>query len=267
MTIVHSILLGIIQGFTEFIPISSSGHLIIARELLHIPSVDGLAYDAVLQLATAMAAIVYFRSDIKRMVVAVWNYLMKRSVSIADETLIKALVIGTVPAIVAGLILEGYIETIFRSTWLVAVALLFGSAIIYLAEYTNKTKSYDESLTPIKGFVVGLFQCLALVPGISRSGATISGGLFAGLSRESAARFSFLLSIPIIVGSGSKKLLDLIMNDTNFDFFSLFIGSATAFVVGLVSIYFLMTFLKKNSMMVFVWYRVVLAVALLIFFA
>ncbi len=266
MTTVHSIVLGIIQGLTEFIPISSSGHLIIAREFLGITSIDGLAYDAVLQLATALAVVMYFHKDIKRMLLAALGLFTKKEISIADEVLVKALVVGTAPAIVAGLILEKYIETVFRNTWLVAVALMFGSLLIYMAEYVSRKQSYEESLTPIKGFVIGLFQCLALVPGMSRSGSTISGGLFSGLSREMAARFSFLLSIPILVGSGGKKLVDVVMDGADFDLLNLFVGSITSFLVGLVSIYFLMNFLKKNSMMVFVWYRIVVAIVLLIYF-
>ena len=207
MTIIDSIILGVIQGLAEFLPISSSGHLIIARDLFGWHGSTDLAFDAVLQLATVIALIVYFHKDIWRHVKAFISIIRGKVVEQKDKIMVWAIIIGTIPAVIAGMILEKYMETTFRSAVLVCIILIIGSAVMYLAE---KFAVQNEELTVKKGIWIGLFQCLALVPGFSRSGATISGGLIFGLTREEAARFSFLLSIPIVFGSGMKKLFEII---------------------------------------------------------
>jgi undecaprenyl-diphosphatase len=262
MTILDAIILGIVQGLTEFIPISSSGHLILVREWLHINTENGLAFDAVLQLVTACAVLLYFWKDIKRLGMAAIDFV--RGYEILENTKLElsALAIATVPAVVFGIILESYMETIFRSVLIVAIMLIMGAALMYLAEFVAKKRGYDENLTLPKAFTIGLFQCLALVPGVSRSGATISGGLLAGLSREAATRFSFLLSFPILFGSGSKKLADILAGGMFNDIMVLFIASAVAFVVGLGAIHLLISYLRNHSLNIFVWYRVALAILL-----
>ncbi len=261
MTPIDSIILGIVQGLTEFLPVSSSGHLIIARDLFGWHSTGDLSFDAVLQLATAFALIAYFYKDILRLLKSFWQLVTRKVVDASDKTMIYAIILGTIPAIIFGLLLEKYMETTFRSAVLVSIVLIVGSIVMYAAEKFSKK---DKSLTVKNGFLIGLFQCLALVPGFSRSGATISGGLFLGLNREDAARFSFLLSIPIILGSGAKKFLELWHSGTlSSDGLNLFIGSLTAFIVGLLAISFLMKFLKKYSLNVFIVYRVVLATIVL----
>lgn len=232
----NNIILGIVQGLTEFIPVSSSGHLILAREFLSVHGND-LAFDAVLQLATVLAVLVYFWKDL-------WGLLY-------DWKKLKIIVLATIPAVVFGLLLEKYMETVFRNVLLVAIMLAVGSFIMLLSEYFS-TK--DKQLTLKNGFIIGLFQCLALIPGMSRSGMTISGGLFTGLSREEATRFSFLLSFPIILGSGLKKALDIQTFDLSFG-----LAFITAFIVGLGAIHFLIKFLKNHSLRAFVWYRILLA--------
>ncbi len=263
MNYLHSIILGLVQGLTEFIPVSSSAHLIIVRQLLGENVEIGLAFDAVLQLATIFAVLVYFRKDLWRLFMSFLKLVGRKTVDTADRTMIGAIVIGTVPAVLAGLFLEKYMETVFRGLPIIAVTLIVGSVIFFTAEKYAKNTAV---LTWKKGLLIGLFQCLALVPGMSRSGMTISGGLFMGLSRESAARFSFLLSFPIILGSGLKKLLDMyqagLMGSVGVD---LLLASVVAFVVGLVSIHFLITFLKNHSLRGFAWYRIAVAVAILIF--
>lgn len=259
MEILNSIILGSVQGITEFLPISSSGHLILAREFLGLQVQHGLAYDAVLQLATTLAIIIYFYKDI-------WN--IKN-----DRTMMGAIVVGTIPAVVLGLLLEDIMDTTFRNPQLIIVTLLLGAAVMAAAErlFANRKKDVSgggggiagESLTIRKGFLIGCFQALALVPGMSRSGMTISGGLFGKLSREKATRFAFVLAFPILIGSGAKKLFDLgtagLFESIGLD---LFIGSMFAFIVGLAAIHFLITFLRKNTLRIFIWYRVVLAVLL-----
>ena len=261
MTIFDSVVLGIIQGLAEFLPISSSGHLILARSLFGWQGSTDLSFDAVLQLATGLALIFYFWPDIWALIKSFLKMIIGKPIEQKNKTMIWAIIVGTIPAILAGLLLEKYMETTFRSAILVCVVLIIGSGFMLLAE---KFATKNKELTVKKGFLTGLFQCLALVPGFSRSGATISGGLLLGLTREEAARFSFLLSIPIIMGSGLKKLVELIhsgslaVNNLN-----LFYGSLTAFVVGVFAIEFLMKFLKKNTLNIFIYYRVILAVVVM----
>jgi undecaprenyl-diphosphatase len=248
MTILEAIILGLVQGLTEFIPVSSSGHLILARNILGLGGENSLAFDAVLQLATVLAVIIYFAKDILGF--------------FRDKNLVVSIIVGTIPAVIFGLMLESKMETVFRDAHLVAWMLLVGALIMYLAERYAKG---DKSINPKRGFIIGLFQSLALVPGISRSGATISGGLFSGLSREMATRFSFLLSVPIIAGSGFKKLLDFNQSGQFGEVgLTLVIASIVAFISGLWSIKFLLNYLKNHKLTFFIWYRVVLAT--LIFF-
>lgn len=265
LSVFDSIILGITQGITEFLPISSSGHLIIARDVLGITQDGGLAFDAILQLATACAVLLYFRKDIIDLILNVF----KKERDMQKLKLTAALIIGTIPAIVLGLFLQDYMETIFRSTTLVAITLIIGSVVMYIGDlFLKKRTRSAEDLTIMKGFGIGLYQCLALVPGMSRSGMSISGGYFLGLSKEMAVRFSFLLSIPIIVGSGLVKLVDVIKDPSIISggFITLSFGFISAFVFGWFSIDFLLKFLKTNSFKVFVVYRTVLAILLLIFF-
>ncbi|MFA5934522.1 MAG: undecaprenyl-diphosphatase UppP [Candidatus Paceibacterota bacterium] len=262
MNIFDSIILGIVQGLTEFLPISSSGHLIIFRDILGWHTSSDLSFDAILQLATALAIIVYFWKDIFKLIRSFLNLITKKKTDEEDKTIILAIIIGTVPAIIAGIFLEKYMETIFRSSLLVAFVLIVGSLVMYLAE---KFSTQNEDLTIKKGFYIGLFQCLALVPGFSRSGATISGGLFSGLDRGNAARFSFLLSIPIILGAGLKKVYEIwLSGQLSSDWITLLVGALTAFIVGLFAIKFLMNFLKKYSLKVFIYYRLILAILIII---
>lgn len=261
MNIFNSIILGIIQGLAEFLPISSSGHLIIARDLFGWQESTDLAFDAVLQLATILALIVYFYKDIWHLIKATFQMARGITVDVKDKIMIWGIMVGTIPAVIIGLILQKYMETTFRSAILVCVILIIGSGIMFLAE---KFATKNKELTVKKSLFVGFFQCLALVPGFSRSGATISGGLFMGLNREEATRFSFLLSIPIILGSGLKEFISLAHNGVlatnNLD---LFFGSLTAFVVGIFAIEFLMKFLKKYPLDIFIYYRLILAVSVL----
>jgi undecaprenyl-diphosphatase len=263
MNYFDALILGAVQGATEFIPVSSSGHLIIIRDVLGITRGDGLAFDAILQLATTLAVLVYFRKDILRLAVTMLRFIRRQEIIAEDRILLFALAVGTVPAVILGLFLEKWMETTFRSSLLVALTLVAGAALMYAADRAGRQ---GGPLSVRKGFWIGVFQTLALVPGISRSGATISGGLFLGLSREAAARFSFLLSFPILAGSGAKKLLDLIQaHELSAVGPDLLFASITAFAVGLAAIHFLLSYLKSRSLSVFVWYRLVLAAGLFIF--
>lgn len=264
MTLLTAIILGFVEGATEFMPISSSAHLIIVRELLGINNSGGLAFDAVLQLAASCALLVYFRSDILKIIRTGFNFLLGRPTEEKNKTLIWAIALGTIPAIIFGLFLESYMDSVFRNVKLISLTLILGSVLFWVAQ---KFSTKDKELSLGRGILIGFFQCLALVPGISRSGATISGGLIAGLSQEEAVRFSFLLSVPILFGAGLKKLFEVRGDLLGGDFgLSLFLGSITAFVVGLISISFLIKYLKNHNLNLFIWYRIALSVAIFFLF-
>ena len=257
MDIVSGAILGVVQGLTEFLPISSSGHLILAREVLGLESQYGLSFDAVLQLATSLAVLLYFRHDFFRLFKSAVGFVLGKTLERLDRILLLALIFGTIPAVALGLLLEGYMETTFRSAELVGFTLLLGALLFYIAE---KVAKQNETITPKKGFIVGLFQSLALIPGMSRSGMTISGGLFLGLKREEAARFGFMLAFPIIFGSGAMKLTELGLNGGLADIgVALLLGAIFAFFVGIAAIHYLLKYLKNHTLNVFIVYRVVLA--------
>lgn len=271
--------LGFVEGATEFIPISSSGHLILVREVLELYSsgivtflqYNGLAFDAVLQLAAIVAVLIYFRADVWRLMSAALRMFVGKggTVNVTDRIEVIAVIVGTLPGVIGGILLENVMETVLRVPVVVAISLLAGSLFMVIAEKAltrRSTMGVSGDMTIKKGFIVGLFQVFALVPGFSRSGATISGGLLLGMNREQAARFSFILSLPIIVGSGGKKMLELLQTgtaNTAETLLPLLAGGLVAFITGFAAIAFLMRYLRTHSMIPFVWYRV--AVALLIF--
>ena len=210
-----------------------------------------MAIDAVLQLATVLAVIVYFWSDLREL----WRP--------EHRATLYALVVGTIPAVVVGIFLEDTMATLFRSPHLVAYALIAGSCVMLAAEYIPKV--LVDPKWWFKGLVIGLFQALALIPGMSRSGMTISGGMFVGLTRSEAARFGFLLAVPILAGSGIKKLLDLGTDGALSALgMPLVIGSVVAFLSGLAAIYLVLAIVRRTPLTVFVIYRVLLAVLILV---
>jgi len=272
MSIYEAIILGVVQGLTEFLPVSSSGHLILVREVLGLGlGGGGLAFDAILHFATALAVALYFWKDIFMLFQSAFLWVTQNEIEETQKRLIVALVVATIPAVILGLLLEDIMASVFRNGALVAVTLVLGSIIMIVAEKLSKGGFWTEGETqrePLdtKGaVVVGLFQSLALVPGMSRSGMAISGGMLMGLSREMAARFAFLLAVPLLLGAGAKKMLDLsasgeLMNGL----MPLLIGAMSAFVVGILVIHYLLKYLRTHSLMVFVWYRLALAAVILV---
>ena len=259
MVAFQALTLGILQGLTEFIPVSSSGHLVITPIILGWKE-QPLVFDVVLHLGTSLALIVYFSQDLIE-------------IATKDRKMLSYLVIGSVPAGILGVSLGGVIEANFRGLAYVAAFLIIGSFIMYLAEksykYTFMQRArhvFGKDMTNSKAFVIGIFQSLALFPGISRSGASISAGMLFGLSREQAARFSFLLSIPIILGAGLFKIVDAYVQLTYVPFSSVFFGFMASFFAGIFAINFLLRYLKNNSLQLFIIYRCVLATILLLVF-
>lgn len=265
MEIVNSVILGIIQGATEFIPVSSSGHLILARDFLNMEVDYSLAFDAVLQLATTLAVLVYFRKDIFGLVKSFLKFISGKFIEVKELILMKAVIFGTIPAVLIGFILEDTMDTIFRNSFLVAMSLIVGGLIMFFAERFAKKIEQKNDLSVSRGVGIGFFQALALIPGFSRSGMTISGGLFFGLKREDATRFAFVLAFPVLLGAGLKKLLDLgsagLLDSVGVE---LFAGSLASFLVGILAIHFLVTFLKRHTLNAFVVYRFVLAIIVLL---
>jgi undecaprenyl-diphosphatase len=259
MDIFSAIFLGFIQGITEFLPVSSSGHLVLLHSLLGIEGEGALAFDAILHLATASAVFVYFFDEIGVLIQTVIRRLGRLPVNEKDLVIVKALAIGTLPAIVAGLLLESYMETIFRHPLLVACVLVIGSLFFIFAEYRYQNCYHHREIDVKTGWRIGLFQILALVPGFSRSGATLAGGMILGLSRTDATRFAFLLAIPLLLGAGAKKILELLTVETAVPWGPVLFGAVTAFCIGLIAIHFMITFVRNHSLWVFIWYRIILA--------
>ncbi len=267
MTYLTALVLGVLQGITEFLPISSSGHLVLAHDFLGVISDSSLAFDAVLHLATATAVLIYFRTDFWVLFQALLRKLGRLPVHARDLTLAYALLIGTIPAVIVGIFLEEIMSTLFRNPLLVAGSLLAGSALFVYAEWRYYNSVPQNEMTIKKGIQVGLFQCLAFVPGFSRSGATIAGGMILGLSRSEAARFGFLLAVPLLMGAGAKKLLELISSEGSIEWGSVAIRAMAAFVVGLLAIHFMLSFVRRYSLWPFIWYRVLLALLVIYIFA
>ncbi|MEX0930835.1 MAG: undecaprenyl-diphosphatase UppP [Candidatus Paceibacterota bacterium] len=268
MSFIEASILGLMQGITEFLPISSTGHLVLARSFFGFDDTLALSFDAILHLATAAAVVVYFIPDIKLLSNTALRKLGRLPVNQRDLTLLTALIVGTIPAVIAGLSLESFMETVFREPLLVAGILVAGSFLFMYAEWTCLNYRRESEMSTKKGLQIGLFQVLALVPGMSRSGATIAGGMLLGLTRVEAARFAFLLAIPLMLGAGSKKLLELMISNEPVVWGAVAIGAIVAFVSGLAAIHFMLGFVKRYTLWPFIWYRLVLAgfVVLFVYF-
>ena len=245
MSVFQALILGVLQGITEFLPISSSGHLILLPNFLGW-EVQSLAFDTILHLGTSAALIVYFWSELPKF----FN----------DKSFLKLILVGTIPALFFGVIFGEIIENYFRSIQYVVIFLTLGSILMFLAEKFYRKKwhsermSYFEKLSLREGLIVGIFQSLSLLSGVSRSGSTISGGMFMGLTREAAARFSFILSIPVVIAAGVFKIFDS-YQELSIDVPIIF-GFIASAVTGIIVIKYLLKFLKTNNLYVFIIYIV-----------
>jgi undecaprenyl-diphosphatase len=266
MSWVQVIVLAILQGPTEFLPVSSSGHLAIASRIFFADDA-GASFTAVTQLGTELAVLLYFARDIGRIIKAWFLGLGDAVRRNADYWLGWYVIIGTIPIGVLGLVFKDQIRTGARNLWLIAIALIVFSAVIAAAEYLGRQTRHVEQLTWRDSVIVGLAQCLALVPGVSRSGATISAGLFLGLDRELAARFGFLLAIPAVFASGLFSLPDAfhpVGEGMSASGAQLLVATLIAFVVGFAAVAWFLRFLVRHSMYWFVGYRVLLGTVVLI---
>lgn len=253
----EAIILGIAQGLTEFLPVSSTGHLRIIPAFFGWED-PGAMFTAVIQLGTMVAVVIYFWRDLLRIIAAWWGSLRDPSRRRElDARMGWYVILATIPIGVAGLAFKDQIESGARNLYLIGTVLIVLGLILAVADRVGRRTRGIEAVTTRDAMWVGLAQALALVPGTSRSGATITAGLFLGLNREAAARFSFLLSIPAVVLSGLFGLTDLVGDDSA-DLGSLLVATVVAFVFGYISIAFLLRWLANHTMTIFVVYRVVL---------
>jgi len=266
MSWLQVVVLSIVQGLTEFLPISSSSHLAIVSRVFFTGDA-GASFTAVSQLGTEAAVILYFARDIGRILKAWFNGLfVKAHRDNLDYRLGWYVIIGTLPIVVLGVAFKEVIRGEVRNLWVIATAMLVFSAVIAAAEYFGKQTRHIEQLTWRDGVLVGIAQCLALVPGVSRSGSTISAGLFLGLDRELSARFGFLLGIPAVVASGLFSLPDAfhpVTEGMSATGAQLLVSVAIAFVVGFAAVSWLLRFVAHHVMYWFVGYRVVLALVVM----
>lgn len=268
MTIWASIVLGIVEGLTEFLPVSSTGHLTIAAKILGLriddPAITG--YTAVIQVGAIAAVVLYFWGDIRRIVVGWVRGLVHREHRDEfDYRMGWYVLVGSLPIGVVGFLARDLISGPLRSLWWVAGALIVWSFVMVAAErLSSKTRSLDH-LTLRDAVVMGAVQCLALIPGVSRSGATISAGLFRGLDRVAATRIAFLLGIPALVGAGLYELKDAVSGGVGAA--ALIVGTVVSFVVAYGSVAWLLRFVTKHSIEVFALYRVAVGVVLILLLA
>jgi undecaprenyl-diphosphatase len=267
--VVQALVMGIVQGLTEFLPVSSSGHLIVVPFLFGWDDafITSLAFSVMLHIGTLVALLVYFRSDWLRLIPAGLATLRDRSFAgDPDRRLAWLLVAASVPAAVVGFLLDDVIETGFREVGLVAVALVVGAGLLWLADrWGGREKGVRDVSFPL-AFGIGAAQALALIPGISRSGISISAARFGGLDRAEAARFAFLMATPITAGAALFEVRRLVTGEANVDvsLTPLVVGMVAAFLSGALAIAGLLRFLRSSSLAVFVWYRVGLAGAILV---
>jgi len=275
MTLLQAILLGIVQGLTEFIPISSTAHLVIASRVMSLTLTPAqlTASIAVIQLGTLIAVLIYFAGDIWNISVAfVRDHLALISggrthgARLSHEAVLGWLVIiGSIPVAVVGLLFKKQIEGTFtKNLWVIATMMVVIAVLLAIAELVGRQQRTMEDLSLKDALAMGFAQCLALIPGSSRSGSTIMGGLFIGEARETAARFSFLLSIPAIAASGLLELKEALHKLPQGSLTTLAVGTLVSGIVGYASIWFLLRFLKTHTTGVFIGYRLIVGGAILI---
>jgi undecaprenyl-diphosphatase len=272
MNIFQAIILGIVQGLSEFLPISSTAHLTIAGKLMGLIDPDHpdywTAFIAIIQLGTMTAVVIYFFNDLLRMLKAIISDAggTKQPRWTTDSLLAWKICLGTFPVVVIGLLFKDTIEGKLTKELTTIASSMIGLAIIlWAAELIGKRKRTLNQLSSFDALLIGFAQCFALIPGSSRSGTTITGGLFLGFDREAAARFSFLLSIPAVLGSGMLEILHVRHHIAELGMANLVVSTIISGIVGYAAIAFLLKYLRTHSTFLFIWYRLILGVTLWIF--
>ena len=268
MTILQAIILGIIQGITEFVPISSSGHLVLTPYLFnwHIPAEHAWVFNVLVQVGTLVAVIIYFWRDLVHILVSFLDGLRKRQPFATPEYRMGwYLILATIPATIIGMLFKDTVEASFDSPLVAAAFLLFTAILLLIAERAGKRQKEMGDLTWKDTLIIGCFQILALFPGVSRSGSTITGGMLRNLDRPIAARFSFLMSVPVMLGAGLLATFDLFeVSNLQALLPPLIIGFLTSVIVGYLAIHWLLTFLARRPLYVFSIYCAVLGLLLLV---
>ncbi|PCI20201.1 MAG: undecaprenyl-diphosphatase [Piscirickettsiaceae bacterium] len=254
--------LGLLQGLTEFLPISSSAHLILLPLIFGWED-QGLAFDVAVHVGTLVAVVSYFRKDIVRLIKSWFASVFRRQHTV-DSKLAWYVIVGTIPVGIAGLLFGDYVETTLRSPVVIAIATIVFGLLLWWSDVVGKRTRVEQGLTIKDAVIIGLFQVLALIPGTSRSGITMTGGLFLGLSREACARFSFLLSVPLIFLSGSLKTVELVNSSLLVDWFSIIVGTVISALSAFLCIALFLKALEKIGMLPFVIYRLLLGSYLLV---
>ncbi len=265
MTLFQSFLLGIIQGLTEFVPVSSTAHLLVAQKLMGISANDAVfSFLILVQWGTLISLFVYFWKDLLNLVKA----FFAKPFSSKENSLAWYIIIATIPALLVGYLLKDALEELFTTPLLAASIRLFAAAILLsLAEWLGKRKRHLEEMTKSDALIVGLFQVFAVFPGASRSGSTIAGGMLRGFTRESAAKFAFLMSIPVMLAAGAYESLDLLKMPGLAEFIPiLLVGFITAAFVGWLAIRWLMDYLNKHSLYAFAIYCALIGTIVLGFY-
>jgi undecaprenyl-diphosphatase len=276
----NAIILGIVQGLTEFLPISSSAHLRLVGLLIGTGADPGAAFTAIIQLGTETAVLIYFWHDVTRIIGAWVRGLFRRlPQSDPDVRLGWFIILGSIPIVILGLLFQNDIQTTFRSLWVIAITFIVFGVVLWVADVVGKKSLRLKQLTWPHAIIYGLAQALALIPGVSRSGGTISAGLFLGYERRAAARYSFLLAIPAVFGSGIYEAYSAIKNPCvatattianatctpeTFSPLETIVATVVAGVVGFGIIAFFMSYISKRSFLPFVIYRIALGILLII---
>lgn len=263
MELWQAVILGVVQGITEFLPISSSGHLVLVQHWLGITGSHLLAFDVVLHVGTLLAVVLYFWRDLLMLAQTLFRKMGRLPVNEKDATLLVALVWGTLPAAAGGFLLASYIEDNFMSPVTVAGGLIAGAVFFMYAEWKQFLGPATMPLSVSRGWWIGVMQMLALVPGLSRSGSTIGAGMMLGLSRFEAARFSFLLAIPITAGAAAKMLLTFMHEPVAINWSVMAVGVTVSFVMAIIVIHYFLSYIRRYTLWPFIWYSLALAVLVL----
>lgn len=273
MNLFEAIILGIIQGVTEFLPISSTGHLTLAGQFMNLISVDHperwTSFIAVIQLGTLISILIYFRTEIIEITASFLKENISHRVKYQDQSsnskLAWLIFLGTLPIVIIGLLFKDEIEGVLtKNLYVIAFSLIALAIILAIAEKISKQNKKIENTGVMEAIIIGLAQAMALIPGSSRSGTTITGGLLVGLNRESAARFSFLLSIPAVFASGLLQFIESLEYLDASAFLNLTAATLASAISGYLAIDFLLKYLKKHSTFIFIYYRIIIGVLILI---
>ena len=268
MQVWHAIILGVIEGITEFLPISSTGHLTIAEKMLGYSISDSsiTAFTAIIQSGAVLATVVYFWKDISRVLMAwIRGLFVNKYRKNSDYKYGWAIIIGSIPIAIVGILFKDEIETVLRSLWFVAIALILWSLVMWWADKKAKQNLHEEDITWRDTLAVGIAQCLALIPGVSRSGATMSAGLLRNFDRVAVTKLSFFLSIPALSAAGILQIISKhSVIGASVGWTATIIATLISFVVAYISVAWLLKFVAKHNYSVFIWYRVIVGVLLLI---